>query len=55
MLNILVILLIMPMHLNDIGINRIIEDGSCKTVKQLYPIQAMEENRIEIRNYMINS
>ncbi len=55
MLNIIIILLLMPMHLNDIGINRVIKDESCKIVKQIIPIQSPEENRIEIRNYMINT
>ncbi len=55
MLNILVITLLIPMYLNGIGINKIIEDGSCKTVQQLIPIQSLEENRIEIRNHIINT
>jgi hypothetical protein len=53
MLNILVILLIIPMYLNDIGINRIINGESCKTTTQVIPIQSLENNVKKTRDDQI--
>ncbi len=55
MFSIFVVFLLMPIHLNGAGIEKVEEGRRCKTVTHLIPIQSLDENVVEVKRRVFNS
>ncbi|MCK4250716.1 PQQ-binding-like beta-propeller repeat protein [candidate division WOR-3 bacterium] len=55
MISIFCVILLIPTYLNGVGIEKIEQDGRCKTITHLIPVQSSRENMIEVKRQVFSS